>query len=96
MRFLAEIYITVQDACGDLTFFKVIADRVGKYLNNDNWTNTVNHFGDMGGQLVSTQFASLGTGKYDANNGFALVTFDSSIGDGGDWKLLTPLADITK
>jgi ABC-type branched-subunit amino acid transport system substrate-binding protein len=92
----AEIYITVQDACGDLTFFKVIADKVGKYLNLDNWTNTVNNFGDMGGKLVSTEFASLGQGKYDASNGYSLVSFDSTIGDNGDWKKLTPLADITK
>jgi hypothetical protein len=92
----AEIYITVQDACGDLTFFKVIAEKVGKYLNINNWTNTVNTFGDMGGKLVSTEFASLGTGKYDASNGFSLVSFDSSLGTQGDWKKLTPLADVTK
>jgi hypothetical protein len=92
----AEIYITVQDACGDTTFFKVIAEKVGKYLNINNWTNTVNTFGDMGGKLVSTEFASLGEGKYDASNGFSLVSFDSSIGVQGDWKKLTPLADVTK
>jgi hypothetical protein len=74
----------------------VIADKVGKYLNLDNWTNTVNNFGDMGGKLVSTEFASLGQGKYDASNGYSLVSFDSTIGDNGDWKKLTPLADITK
>jgi ABC-type branched-subunit amino acid transport system substrate-binding protein len=92
----AEIYITVQDACGDITFFKVVADKVGKYLNLNNWTNTVNTFGDMGGQLVSTEFASLGEGKYDASNGFSLVSFDSSLGVQGDWKKITPLADVTK
>ena len=92
----AEIYITVQDACGDLTFFKVIAEKVGKYLNVNNWTNTVNTFGDMGGKLVSTEFASLGEGKYDAANGFSLVSFDSSLGTQGDWKKITPLADVTK
>ena len=92
----AEIYTTVEDACGDLTLFKIIADKVGKYLDNQNWTNTVNGMTDLSGQLVSTQFASFGPGKYDANNGFSLVKFDSSIGDSGDWKQLTPLADITK
>ena len=45
---------------------------------------------------MSTQFASLGTGKYDADNGFSLVSFDPTIGQGGDWKAITPLADITK
>jgi hypothetical protein len=91
-----EVYQTVEDACGDLTFFKVIADKVGKYLDNTNWTNTVNSFGEIGPQLMSQPFGSLGQGKYDSDDGFSLVSFDSSIGDGGDWKTLTPFSDVTK
>ena len=92
----AEIWITVIDACGSTNFFKVIAEKVGQYLNVNNWINTVNTFGDLGGKLVDTEFASLGEGKYDAANGFSLVSFDSTIGTNGDWKVLTPLADVTK
>ncbi len=91
----AEIYITVQDACGDLTFFKLIADKVGPYLNNANWTQAVDNFGSTT-EMVSNALGSLGPGKYDAANQDELVEFDSSIGDGGDWKALTPLGDITK
>ncbi len=90
-----EVFQTVEDVCNDLSFFKVIADKVGKYLNNDNWTNTVNGMGTLTG-LLTTDFASLGKGKYDADNAFSLVSFDPTSGDNGDWKPVTPLADITK
>ena len=42
-----EIWITVRDACSDVQFFKTIADRVGKYLDNTNWIDAVNHFGSV-------------------------------------------------
>jgi hypothetical protein len=90
-----EVFQTVEDVCNDLSFFKIIADKVGKYLNNDNWTNTVNSMGTMTG-LLTTNFASLGKGKYDADNAFSLVQFDPTVGDNGDWKSITPLQDITK
>jgi ABC-type branched-subunit amino acid transport system substrate-binding protein len=89
----AEVYQGVEDACGELTFFKVIATKVGQYLNNTNWTNTVNSFGSMNGMLVGSQFASLKTRKYDADNGFRLVSFDSTIPPSGNWKSVTPIQD---
>jgi hypothetical protein len=89
-----EIWITVRDACSDLHFFKTIADKVGKNLNNVNWQRTVDNFGPI--DLVGTAAASLGTGKYDADNNFSLVSFDPTTGTGGDWKALTPLHDVTK
>ena len=42
-----EIWISVRDSCGDLAFFKTIADKVGKNLNNTNWTRTVDNFGTI-------------------------------------------------
>ncbi len=89
-----QIWISVRDSCGDLDFFQTIADKVGKYLDNTNWTRTVDDYGTI--QLVGTAAASLGTGKYDADNNFSLVSFDPTIGTGGDWKALTPLEDVTK
>jgi hypothetical protein len=85
-----EIWITVRDACADLDFFKQIADRVGKNLNNHNWTDTVNHFGSI--PLVGSSAGTLQTGKYDANNAYALVSFDPTAGTSGDWKQLTPVS----
>jgi hypothetical protein len=50
----------------------------------------------QGGDPRGDDFASLGKGKYDADNAFSLVTFDPTVGDNGDWKAITPLGDITK
>ncbi len=80
----AEIWITVRDACSDLKFFKTIADKVGKYLNNDNWVDAVNNFGAI--TIVATPKASLGKDKYDASDGAQLVEFDPTAGTTGDWK----------
>jgi hypothetical protein len=91
---LQEIWISVRDSCDDLDAFKVIADKVGKNLNNINWQRTVDNFGTI--DLYSTKAATFGTGKYDADNYFSLVSFDPTVGSGGDWKALTPIADVTK
>src|SRR5262249_48079147 len=79
-----EVWITVRDACSDLYFFKTIADRIGQYLNNDNWVDAVNHFGSI--DIIATTKADLTTGKYDADDSGSLSSFDSTIGTSGDWK----------
>ena len=38
-----DTYGTINDACQVITMFHDIAQRVGKYLNNDNWINTGEH-----------------------------------------------------
>jgi hypothetical protein len=91
----AEIWITARDACNELGFVKVIADRIGKNLNYTNWVNTVNTFGKTK-DFPNTDAASLGVGKYDANNNFSLAEFDPTAGTSGDWKQLTPLQDVTE
>ncbi len=63
-------------------------------MNNTNWARTVDNFGTI--TLVGTAAATLGTGKYDADNNFSLVSFDPTSGSNGDWKALTPLRDVTK
>jgi hypothetical protein len=50
--------------------------------------------GPIDDQLVLGKWASLHTGKYDSNDTFALVAFDSDAGTTGDWKALTPVEDI--
>lgn len=90
-----EIYASVEDACGDILFFKTIAEKAGKTLNNTTWTKAVNTMGPIDDQLVLGKWASLHTGKYDANNTFGLVAFDSSAGTTGDWKALTPVEDVS-
>ena len=82
----------ITDACSELTLFQDIADRVGTYLNDANWINTVDHYGNI--PTMDSQYGSLHTGKYDAGDTFALVAFDSKIGPVGDWRYLTPVEDV--
>jgi hypothetical protein len=89
-----EVYASVEDACGDILFFKTIAEKAGKTLNNSTWTKAVNTMGPMDDQLVLGRWASLHTGKYDANDTFGLVAFDAASGTTGDWKALTPVEDV--
>ncbi|HTL86663.1 MAG TPA: hypothetical protein VL856_15875 [Acidimicrobiia bacterium] len=78
-----QVWITVRDACSDLKFFKLIGDRIGKYLNNENWVQAVDNFGPL--DIVAQPKSSLGKGKYDASDSAALSKYDSSAGTQGDW-----------
>jgi hypothetical protein len=84
-----ELYTALSDACNELTFFSEIAKKVGADLTNDTWTETVNDFGPI--ELPGTEFASLGEGKYDADDAFRLVQYDEEI---NDWKGLTPIKNV--
>jgi ABC-type branched-subunit amino acid transport system substrate-binding protein len=90
-----EIYASVEDACGDLRFFATIAAKAGKKLNNTTWTKAVDTMGSIDDQLVLGKWASLHRGKYDANDTFGLVAFDSRGGTTGDWKPVTPVEDVS-
>ncbi|MGO9877284.1 MAG: ABC transporter substrate-binding protein [Acidimicrobiia bacterium] len=88
-----NIYGNAEDACSFVTMFQEIAARVGKNLNVANWTTTVNNFGPI--QVMNTDYASLHTGKYDADDTYGLVEFDPSIKPIGDWRRLTPIEDVS-
>jgi Periplasmic binding protein len=85
-------YSSVNDPCTLLTLFKTIADKVGKPLNIANWTNAVNNLGSFNAP-GNGPFASLKTDKYDMDDTFRLVQFDSSIGTTGDYKSLTDIVN---
>jgi len=85
---------SINDACQQLTMFHDIAEKVGKNLNNANWVKTVNKFGEITNR-GSGPYSSLHKGKYDAEDSFHLVAFDSSIGDRGSWRAVTPLKNIS-
>jgi hypothetical protein len=86
-----EVYVAVQDFCGELVMFKAIAEKAGVNLTNETWVDAVNGYGKI--VLVTADIASLKKGKYDAEDGFRLQAFDSSIGNKGDWKPLTDIVD---
>jgi len=88
-----DIYAEVEDACAATTFFATIAKRVGRYLNDTNWVNTVNGFGPI--DDTSTIYASIHTGKYDADDTYGIVAYDPSIGADGDWTHLTPVENVS-
>ena len=91
---LDDTYGTINDACQVVSMFHDIAERVGPYLNNTNWINTVNHFGPITNR-GSGPYSSLHTGKYAADDNWRLETWDSSLGNTGLSKPVTPLEDIT-
>ena len=88
-----DIYSEVEDACASTTFFATIAKRVGPYLNDTNWVNTVNGFGPI--DDTSTIYASIHQGKYDADDTYGLVAYDPTIGADGDWKHVTPEENVS-
>jgi ABC-type branched-subunit amino acid transport system substrate-binding protein len=87
-----DINGSILDACTELTMFDDIGERVGEYLNNENWRNIVDRFGKI--RVMNSLYGSIGAGKYDANDTFALVAFDSSIPPVGNWRYLTEVKDV--
>jgi ABC-type branched-subunit amino acid transport system substrate-binding protein len=83
---------SITDACTEIAMLRDIGDRAGKYLNNANWMNAVNNYGKI--NIMVSKYGSLHTGKYDADDTFALVKFDTSIPPEGDWKHLTAVEDV--
>jgi len=89
-----DTYGTINDACQTLTMFHDIGERVGQYLNNANWTSTVDNFGNIENR-GSGPYSSLKAGKYSADDNFRLQKYDSTIPPEGNWTPVTPLQDIT-
>jgi ABC-type branched-subunit amino acid transport system substrate-binding protein len=87
-----EVYVAISDICRELTMLQQIAGKVGKYLNNDNWVRVVDSFGTMTG-LPESQYASIHNGKYDADDTFGLVSFDSKV---NDFKAISPPLNAAK
>ena len=86
-----DIYAEVEDACALTNFFATIAKRVGPYLNDTNWVNTVDNFGPI--DDTSTIYASIHKGKYDADDTYGLVAYDPTVGAAGDWTHVTPVRE---
>ena len=80
-------------ACAFTNFFATIAKRVGPYLNDTNWVNTVNDFGPI--DDTSTIYASIHRGKYDADDTYGLVAYDPTLGADGDWTHVTPVQNVS-
>jgi hypothetical protein len=88
-----DVYGGMEDACLYTNFFATIAKRVGQYLNAPNWVQTVDNFGPI--DDMSTIYASIHKGKYDADDTYGLVAFDPTIPQTGDWRHLTPVQNVS-
>jgi len=87
-----DVYRSINDPCTLLTLVKTIGEKVGKYLNITNWVKAVDNLGPFRAPGQG-EFASLHKGKYDMDDTFRLVQFDSSLGKSGDYKALSPLGN---
>jgi len=88
------LYGSIGDACVEITMFVDIASAVGPNLNNDNWRAAVDGMGPL--RIASTKYASLGPGKYDADDTYRIVAFDSSVGEEGDWRAVTEVMNVAE
>ena len=84
---------TESDACQLLWFFHDIAAKTGKYLNNNNWVNTVNTYGEIVNR-GSGDYSSIHTGKYSADDNWRLQKFEQSVKPSGNWVPISPLQNI--
>ena len=89
-----DTYGTINDACQTLTMFHDIGQRVGKYLNNANWVNTVN---------TSATSTNRGSGPYSSLHDRQVLSRRQLAAPGvrlhhsgttGLWKPITPLEDV--
>jgi hypothetical protein len=88
-----DVYGDMEDACLYTNFFATIAKRVGPALNAANWVTTVDNYGPI--DDMSTIYASIHKGKYDADDTYGLVAFDPTIPQTGDWKHVTPIQNVS-
>jgi hypothetical protein len=89
-----DTYGIINDACQLVTMFHDIGQRIGTYLNNTNWVNTVSNYGPIVNR-GSGPYSSLHAGKYDAEDNWRLEQIDTSLPPSGQFRPLTPLQDIT-
>lgn len=76
--------------CAYLTIFEAAANHAGGDLNPDTFLAGVDALGEI--ELANVAFASLGPGKYDANDALRIGRFDSTVGENGS---LVPITDVT-
>jgi hypothetical protein len=88
-----EQYVAVEDFCGEILFFKQIAELAGTNLTNDTWIAAANSIGTM--ELPTTANASICEGKYEADDGFLIVEFDEDASETGDFVPITELVDAS-
>jgi len=89
-----QTYNTINDACQMVSTFAEIVNKMGQYVNAENWVATVNSYGPIVNR-GGGPYASLRQGKYDDDDTFQLQQFDSALPPNGNWKALGDLQNIS-
>jgi hypothetical protein len=79
--------------CAYLTIFEAAANHAGGDLNPETFLAGVDAIGSL--ELANIAFASLGPGKYDANDALRIGRFDSTVGENGSLVPVTEVTDIS-
>jgi len=90
----AKVFEGLEDRCNELAILKQVFEKAGANPTNDKWIAAINSIGTI--KLPTSTIASLGDKKYDADDGFRLASWDSTIGASGDFKPQGDVADVTK
>ena len=90
----AKVFEGLEDRCNELAILKQLLEKAGPNPTNDSFIAAANSIGKI--QLATSQISSLGQGKYDADDGFRLASWDSTIGASGDFKPQGDVADVSK
>ena len=81
--------------CRFLELFVLVAEAAGPDLTPDSFAAAAaTQFEEF--SIVGQPFSSLGPDKFDANDSFALVSFDPDMGDAGGFEQITEIRDTTR
>ncbi|MDZ4824924.1 MAG: hypothetical protein SGJ13_00475 [Actinomycetota bacterium] len=88
-----EEFVAVEDFCDEVEMLVLGLEAAGAGVTNESWTTAIHGLGSI--ELPTATVASLCEGKYAANDMYRIVQFDPTIGENGDWKGVTELADAS-
>ena len=81
--------VAVLSACAEVRLFEQIAIEAGVDLTNETFAAAAERLGDV--EVPGTFAASLGIGKYDADDAVRLVVWDSTVGANGGIRSISEL-----
>lgn len=84
-------FIVMGAACTRIDMFVQVAAAAGPDLNNETLQAAIDNLGPIA--LPNQPFGSFGPGKYDAQDGVALIQYDPSIGEDGDFVNISDLVN---
>lgn len=84
-------FIVMGAVCTRIDMFVQVAAAAGPDLNNETLQAAIDNLGPI--VLPNQPFGSFGPGKYDAQDGVALIQYDPAIGEDGDFVNISDLVN---